>query len=151
MNPAVSAPNRGLLLGIVGVYLAIFGIIIAAAVVIVGLSNGSCLAPGACTSTPSGSDQATGAVIAIVGLIVGAVFVVSAWGLFRRKAWSRRLVLIPLVILILPPLILPISDAVSGFGFFGAADLVAIIWALVNAFIAYLFLSDAGIKLALSQ
>jgi hypothetical protein len=76
-------------------------------------------------------------VVALLSLVAVPLFAVTSYGLFQRKAWSRRLAIVSLGLIVLLSII----------SFHGILD---ILWLVVAAFILYLFVTDDGIKQALS-
>jgi hypothetical protein len=69
------------------------------------------------------------------------VFAAAAFGLFQRKAWARNATVIALGLSVLMSLI--------GMGNGGIGT--NIIWLVISAFVLYLFLTDEGIKMELTQ
>jgi hypothetical protein len=76
-------------------------------------------------------------VISVLYLISVPLFAVTAYGLFQRKSWSRRLAIVSLGLIVLLSII----------SFHGILDLL---WLVVAAFILYMFITDEGIKQVLS-
>ncbi len=76
----------------------------------------------------------------IISVVLGPVMLVVAYGLFQRKAWARQGVIIVAVV-----------GAVLSLIGLGGGGLTSIVTLVIDAFIAYLFMTDEGIKTALSR
>lgn len=154
MNQASSGADRRRIIGGTAVYFLIYALLIAVGALLLALLAGCTGTHGSCSTTPQSQSQAL--VEIVVGLILGAIFVLGAWGLFRRKAWARLFALIPLGISLLPVLlalytVLTVSEMVLGSTLNLIIVVASLIWILIGGFVMSRFLTDAGIKQALSQ
>lgn len=77
--------------------------------------------------------------LGIVSIIMAPIMLVVAYGLFQRKAWARQGTILVAALSVLQSLF----SLTSGF--------TSIITLIISGFVLYLFWTDEGIKMELSQ
>jgi hypothetical protein len=77
----------------------------------------------------------------IISVILAPAMLVVAYGLFQHKAWSRQGVVI----------VAAIGAVLSLINLLAGGGILAIVYVLVDVFIAYLFATDESIRMALSR
>lgn len=75
-------------------------------------------------------------ILGIVNLILGPVMIITAWGLFSRRAWARMGAVV----------VSAVSIGSSLLGLLTGAGILNLIWIVVGAFVLYMFFKDEGVK-----
>jgi hypothetical protein len=156
MNQMLSGVDRSQIIKATAIYLLVYavlnscgGVLALFGALTAGAIGAGGLAASGAAGTPEGAAAAAGLagmgvlllILGILALISVPVFAAAAFGLFQRKAWARNATVIALGLSVLMSLI--------GMGNGGIGT--NIIWLVISAFVLYLFLTDEGIKMELTQ
>ncbi|MFO7323987.1 MAG: hypothetical protein DIU68_019840 [Chloroflexota bacterium] len=156
MNAFIASIDRSTLIRAVAVYLLAYALLNVCAGLVMAIAGGFAGIMGATgvamlnesgVSSLEGGDEALaamatattmGGLVAIWGILAllsVPLFLVVAYGLFRRHSWARMGAVIALGVTILLSVIN-----------LGSGGLMNLLWIIVSGFVLYLFLTDQGVR-----